>query len=424
MATIAELAVNVVARIGGLNKGLGDAKTAVMKFEKDLNLITGRIGLAITAVGGAMTAFFVSTASEIDNLAKTSKRLGLAADELMGLRLAMQLSGGTTELLDKSVEKMSIRLQQAAAGGGEASKMLEKYNLSAQALLNLKVPDRLGAIADVMQGMSTQSEKAAFAVKLFEEEGVRMVNMLEQGSDAIKEMMRASQDYSGALSSDQLKNIEDFNDSLSKMGNLWKIARINMALYYSEFAKDLTSKLSSPPEINDRQRNSGFFNAMVELFGAKTSTAPILQSEITAPKANLTDTGAIDNLFNERGAATVTSFADRVATGLIDGLARSRDAVGTLAGAIGGAEAALHPAFVRARSLEMANSNGGSGGFNIDAGGSNRAALANTAEGFRALHQQNKTANDQLAELRKQTRLLQETKEGGGWYDPFGGGAN
>lgn len=127
-----------------------------------------------------------------DSVDKTSTKLGVGVEELQELRHAGQISGVAVNTLDMGLQRFARRAAEAAVGTGEAKDTLAEMGIeltNADGTLR-SVGDLLGDVADNMQNTSDSGLRLKNAFKLFDSEGVVMVNMLRNGRAGL-EAMRA-----------------------------------------------------------------------------------------------------------------------------------------------------------------------------------------------------------------------------------------
>lgn len=196
---------------GSVRSGLGKVKSAV--FSVKGALVSLGAGAAISKM-----------ASEIDNLGKTSRKLGIAAEELQGLRYAAQLSGVETNTLDMAMQRFTRRLAEARNGTGEAKAALEEMNIQ---LKNNDGTARsqtevLQDVSDAMSKIKDPADKVRLAFKLFDAEGVSMVNMLDQGAGALKQVTEGFDTMGLALSEENIKKVENANDRFTALFEIMK----------------------------------------------------------------------------------------------------------------------------------------------------------------------------------------------------------
>jgi len=225
MALIGQLTVGIVANTQKAVAGVGkfrrqmnltarSAKAATLPISRFATAITG-IGIGLSAAGVA--SVFRSTAESIDKIGKTSSKLGIATENLIGLQHAASQTGVSTDTLNMAMQRMVRRVAEAAQGTGEAVKALKELNLDAQ-LLNSLSPDRqMEKIADAMKGVKNQSDRVRLAMKLFDSEGVSLVNTLALGSKGLQQMQKDAEQLGIVFSGEEAKRVEKFNDELDRL---------------------------------------------------------------------------------------------------------------------------------------------------------------------------------------------------------------
>lgn len=222
MATIGSLIVKLTAKDGAFRAGIGRAASSVKGFAGTVaraTKIIGGYGTAITAVaGGAGLTLLVKKQFElIDSTAKTADRLGLTTEALTGLRHAATLTGVAHQALDVGLQRLTRRLAEAAQGSGVAVGALQRLGLDAQKLAQMSPDAALAAIADAMQGIPSQAEKVALAFKLFDTEGVKLINTLAGGSEGLKNMMAAGAKTGAVFDRVLAAKVEAANDAIANL---------------------------------------------------------------------------------------------------------------------------------------------------------------------------------------------------------------
>ena len=262
MAVISTLAVALTAKTSKFRSGFRRSRREVGKFRGAIlrargalagmsgvmgGLKTKLLGLATAAAGGGLALLVKRQFAVIDASAKMSKRLKISIDDLEGLRHAAGLSGVELAAVDKGIEKMARNIGEVAKlGTGEAKDAFEAIGLSAAKLNAMDPTAQFKAIADGMRGLSTQSEKAAVAAKIFGRSGVGLINVLDQGSDSLTKMIAENKRLQGSLSAVDAGKIEEANDSIARMGKAFsgiiKQLAITLAPAVTAFAKNFAEK--------------------------------------------------------------------------------------------------------------------------------------------------------------------------------------
>lgn len=206
---------NTSKAINTLKGNLGKADAAVSRIKSSLGGMTGAIGLAAGAAGFGMLAR--SALETADKLGKASERMGVAASELSSLQLAASYAGLETDTFTKLLGDFQNRIGEAAQGTGEAAKTLRELGVDAKEFAKLPLDEQLKVIADKMLGLGSATEKAQVAADLFGARGIKLINFLNLGSEGINDLRDEFKRLGMEITDKQIDNIEDFNDSMTKL---------------------------------------------------------------------------------------------------------------------------------------------------------------------------------------------------------------
>lgn len=200
---------------GKAGKSIGKAMMAVGKSV--FSLKTALIGVA-GAVGFGLV--IKSSLKAIDSLGKVSKKLGIGSDDLQRFRLASELAGIEQTALDMGLQRFTRRAGEAVQGLGEAKGALEKMNVQLVGSDgNLRsTRDLLGDVAEAFLHTEDPAERLRLAFKLFDSEGVAMVNVLSQGRDGLNKMLNEADKLGIILSTETVESAEKVNDQFTRLG--------------------------------------------------------------------------------------------------------------------------------------------------------------------------------------------------------------
>jgi len=222
MATIATLNVSLKASTKKFRKSLRNASRIVGKFSRKVlraSLNIAKMGLALAVItAGALVFYIKKTLEAIDATGKLADRIGIATEDLQGLRLAAEINGVSIDSLDKSLEKMTKNLGEATQNLGTAKDGLKKLGIPLEDIINLNPTEQFKKIADGIAGLSTQAEKAAVANQFFGRTGVKLINVLDQGSKAIDGFIKEADEIGFSFNRIDAKNVEDANDAFTRLG--------------------------------------------------------------------------------------------------------------------------------------------------------------------------------------------------------------
>jgi hypothetical protein len=220
--------------VASANKSLGGLLASAKK-------IHAGFVLAGTAVAGIATAKLVSgirnAVQEMDELGKTADRIGVNVEKLQEYNFAAVNAGLTTETLALGVQRFGRRVGEAKDETGELLAGLQKlereglgieiFDESGQNLRNIEdiFEDFLGALGQI-DDVATRN---AIAMKAFDTEGVAMVNMVRDGSDAFREQLREARRLGVVIDESLIRRAEDLEQELGTMSMVIR-ANLNQAL--------------------------------------------------------------------------------------------------------------------------------------------------------------------------------------------------
>ena len=234
MATISNLVVEISAKTDKLKRQLEKSKLSITKFAtnavKKMAKIGAALALGIVAASAAVVKTISTVAKKIDNLAKTSSKLGIGVVELEKLRFSAELAGVSINNLDIGLQRMVRRISEAAVGTGAAQKALVELKLSAMALNKLSPDQQFAKIAEAMSKIANQGDRVKLAMQIFDTEGVGLVNLF---NDSLKETGLQFEALGLGISSFQAKAVESFNDSKTVLGAI-----------FDDFLKKVTANVS------------------------------------------------------------------------------------------------------------------------------------------------------------------------------------
>lgn len=213
--------LNRLARVSGFNmlkSGIDGVRVNASKAVQGIRNIAVSASLLSNALG-----FGLGKMQEIalrgDDLAKASRRLGFSVESLQKFRHAADLAGVPVETMQESMRKMAVGAFLASRGVEKESKAFK--------VLGVSVKNADGSLKDneqLLLEMSdrfanagyTATEKLYIANEIFGKSGSKMIELLNQGKDALhgqfEEMVRL-----GIMTEEEAKASEAYNDAMAKM---------------------------------------------------------------------------------------------------------------------------------------------------------------------------------------------------------------
>lgn len=316
---LTKLEVQLEAEIAKLKADLDKASNNIQKWGKKSNKTVDsvkqnfkRLGLSIaaaaTAAAAGLTLLTKSSADAIDNLAKVSDKLGIATESLIGLRHAAELTGVASNTLDMALQRMTRRLSEAAAGGGEALGAIKELGLDAQRLTALRPEQAFAEIAEAMGEVENQSDKVRLAFKFFDSEGVSLVNTLSLGRDGLEAAANEAQRLGIAVTRIDAAKVEQANDTFNKIGKTSKGLGNAIAVTLAPYVSDLGERFLEVAEKSGGMANfvADGMSLIVKSVGYVANTIQFLERvwvglKLTAATAIAAIVTGLDEL-NKAGA--------------------------------------------------------------------------------------------------------------------------
>lgn len=184
------------------------------KMTREVGTLVRRTAITGAAVGAGLFGVASSTAQLGDDVAKTADKLGMGIGELQEYRYAAERSGVASKTFDQATQRMVRRVAEAARGSGEAKDAIKELGLSAETLASMTPDEQLNHFADALQNVENHGDKVRLAMKLFDSEGVAMVNMLRDGSEGLEQFAKDARRTGYVMSDQAVRDAETFQDNL------------------------------------------------------------------------------------------------------------------------------------------------------------------------------------------------------------------
>jgi len=171
----------------------------------------------LAAAGVAGVGYMIKQQMEaIDVTAKLSDRLGMNTESLIALQHGAKLAGVEQGQLTTALDYFNRRLGEAQMGGREAAEAFAQIGLSYKTLAALNPDQRIGLVADQVNRLASQSQKAAAMQDLFGRGSQNLAPLLAEGSNNIKQMRRETELLGLSFSRIDAAKVEAANDALTR----------------------------------------------------------------------------------------------------------------------------------------------------------------------------------------------------------------
>ena len=210
MSNKIEFVINGVDKFSGTFGKLSKTLTTVTKT-------VAKTAAGVSAAGAAVLLFTQQNAKLEDQVGKVAQKLGFAVEELSAYHFIAGQAAISTQTFDMAVQRMARRAAEAAKGTGEAMGALRELNIDARKFNQLGLDDKMKSVAEAMQGVENQSDRVRLAFKLFDSEGVSMLQMLDGGSEKLDRLRKDAEFLGATMSSQATANATAFTDAMGRL---------------------------------------------------------------------------------------------------------------------------------------------------------------------------------------------------------------
>lgn len=259
----------------------------VRSVEQTMKNVGNSITNHFNKIGGAIAGIFatqkvISFGQSIlrfaDELKSSSERLGASVEFLQGFRHAATQSGVAADTASQALEKLSIKVGEAAAGGKQASEAFVKLGISifgqdgrikSTDKLFLEIAERIKAIPD-------PALRSAAAFDIFGKSGAKLVPLLVQGKKGFEELSGQIK----KLSEEDIAKLDDIGDKLEALGTRLKVGG-------GSFILSLSAGLKG--NLEEARKHARDFNAeILKLIGLDKAAAAVGNKAVAKAAAAVT----------------------------------------------------------------------------------------------------------------------------------------
>lgn len=279
------LTLDLIARTGGFVEGMGKAERQVrrgtrrmesdfQRFAKQsraaMTTMAKGVAVGVTAAVASLSALYVSGARSVEQLSRMSDQIGIASEDLGGLRYAAQEMAGVAEgTFDNALRRMTRRVTEAGEGAGPAVGALKSLRLEASELARMSPDQQFRAIADAMREIPEQGDRLRATMAIFDTEGMPLVNALRQGSDAIREMEDQARDLGYTINDLDAAKVEQAQRAMGRIGTNMQAFTQQLAVQFAPVVEAVMQQITGVTDgIGGMQRVAmRAFGAVVKSVG-------------------------------------------------------------------------------------------------------------------------------------------------------------
>lgn len=263
MTTVAQLTIEMAANVARLRQDMASAISTVdgamskIRTSADTAMkALGAIGVSLSVAG--LSAWVKNAINAADEMSKIGQRAGVAVKDVAGLQLAFRQSGVSAEQFVPIMAKLGV----AVANGNDALKAMGISSRNADGSLK-STRQVLGEVSNAFSGYEAGANKTALAVKLFGEEGAKIMPLLNGGAQALDDYDAMAKKLGLTLEEDVAQQAEKFNDTIDLMGEGMQGVGRQVAAELLPTLSGLAGQFFESMTSGDRLKNTAAFLAAV-----------------------------------------------------------------------------------------------------------------------------------------------------------------
>jgi len=218
MSRIGTITIDLLANSTRFLRDMGRSRRAVDTMNgavRSLTSVAGGLGLALSGVG--MSALIKNAIDAGDEIQKLSTRLGASSEALSQYKFVAEQTGVEFKALTMAWQRQTRRISEAAVGTGEAVKALDELGLSAKRLNDLSPEAQFEVLADALNGVASQQDKVRLAFKFWDSGGVKLLQTVNGGADAMRAMRMEADSLGLTLTSEDTMGLERASGAITNM---------------------------------------------------------------------------------------------------------------------------------------------------------------------------------------------------------------
>lgn len=277
MASIGSLFASLRLDSKGFTRSMNRAKRDLKGFASDAKKfsaqLTGFLGVGSFAGLGILTR---NTIKYGDSVAKTADRIGLSTRALQEWRYVAEAAGIEANTFDLAVQRFGRRVGEAKNGTGELKVALQAMGISLKDQNGTfrSVDDLLKEYLDKLGRIEDVTVRNSLAMKGFDTEGVKLVNIAKLGSKGINDLVKEFNDLGGVIDESLLRQSEEVNQQFDKFSTILGVTAKKAVLEMLPKIQSLMQTLTSPNAIQGmKDAADGIFNIANGLFKAAGAAA-------------------------------------------------------------------------------------------------------------------------------------------------------
>jgi hypothetical protein len=194
------------------------AKTAAVGLQASLGgLYQAFLALGAVAAVSRLSGFVQETLDLADATGKAADRLGLTTDQVQAFETFAETAGSSARGMQTALRTLAKNAEDFRMGTGEAVDAFNELGLEVEGPngqlrdLNSLTEDALVRLSQ----MTDETQKVAFAQRLFGRSGTELLPNLRGGAEAVRENLKAAREYGIVLDEAFIRKAEDANNQIA-----------------------------------------------------------------------------------------------------------------------------------------------------------------------------------------------------------------
>lgn len=219
-----------------------------------VSAILGPVSAGFLAVAGGAKLFgeALGRVKELSDIGIKANSLGVATEQYMGLAAAAKKAGVEGNEFGTLLQKSSAKI---AAGGADVQGVLKAIGLDVKQLQAMSPDKQFLAIATAIKGVDGAGAQSAAAMKLFEEQGLKLLPMLQKGGAELQAFVQKQIDSGNALGGSEISAAMRAQAAIPKVqaafDGLWNRIVIGLAPVIETIAGVFTKILAFAQPVFD-----------------------------------------------------------------------------------------------------------------------------------------------------------------------------
>ena len=328
---VGDVAVEVSADIGPLQRGMKKGSQSVRGFERDFDKtarrmkvtagkVAGAVGLITAALGtlGAAAQQVTATARELENLSRVS---GVGVERFQTLSFAVKEYGIQQDKLADILKDTNDKIGDfLATGGGPLKDFFEeiapKVGVTAEQFRGLNSADALELYVQTLQDANVNQAEMTFHMEAIANDAARLIPLFADNAKEMKRLEGAARDLGVVLDGDVV-------DRASRMHTVWDRLVDSMSAKWISFASTVLIGLDNIFGLTDAGQISNMNAKLNDLASERHDLINRLNAE--RERASRSMFGGNDNTEIER-LKTVIEATEEEMNLVHDGMSKIQEA--------------------------------------------------------------------------------------------------